>query len=423
MTHFGILCAVDTSHVNTMTTLGCELLRRGHRVTVFNFLDAKAKTLATGLEFQPFAEEEFPVGWFAEILGQRGKLSGLAALRHTLKAGAKTSDAILREAPIAIKKAGVEALLVDQVSLQGGTIAEFINIPFITVCSALLLNREPNIPPICTLWQYDPTWKGRLRNQVSYQLLSLLARPIIEGISEYRRKWNLPLYSHPNDYYSKLAQITHQPAELEFPRQNLPPHFHFIGPYHNAATRKPVPFPFEQLTGQPLIYASMGTIQNRLLEVFQTIASACEGLDAQLVISLGGGATPASLPPLPGNPIVVGYAPQLEILQKAALTITHAGMNTTLESLSNGLPMVAIPVANDQPGVAARIAYTGVGEVISLKELSVSKVRSAIVKVLAQESYKKRAIEMQEAIVRAGGVKKAVDIIEQVVLTGKPVLA
>jgi UDP:flavonoid glycosyltransferase YjiC (YdhE family) len=45
------------------------------------------------------------------------------------------------------------------------------------------------------------------------------------------------------------------------------------------------------------------------------------------------------------------------------------------------------------------------------------------VKVLTEESYKKRAIEMQEAIVRAGGVKKAVDIIEQVVLTGKPVLA
>jgi len=423
MTHFGILCPVDTGHFNPMTTLGCELLCRGHRVTVFNFLDAKAKTLATGLEFQPFAEEEFPVGWFAEILSERGKLNGLAALRHTFKAVAKTSDAILREAPMAIKKAGVEALLVDQVSLEGGTIAEFINIPFITVCSALLLNRDPDIPPICTLWQYAPTWKGRLRNQVSYQLLSLLARPILEGISDYRRKWNLPLHSHPNDYYSKLAQITQQPAELEFPRQNLPPHFHFTGPYHNPATRKPVPFPFEQLTGKPLIYASMGTIQNRLLEVFQIIASACEGFDAQLVISLGGGTTPESLPPLPGNPIVVGYAPQLELLQKATLTITHAGMNTTLESLSNGVPMVAIPVANDQPGVAARIAWTGVGEVVSLKELSVSKVRSAIGKVLTQESYKQRAIEMQEAIGRSGGTKRAADIIEQAVLTRKPVLA
>jgi MGT family glycosyltransferase len=184
-----------------------------------------------------------------------------------------------------------------------------------------------------------------------------------------------------------------------------------------------VPFPFEQLTGQPLIYASMGTVQNRLLDVFKIIASACEGLDAQLVISLGGSATPESLPSLPGNPIVVGYAPQLELLQKAALTITHAGMNTTLECLTNGVPMVAIPVANDQPGVAARIAWTGVGEMVSLKELSLPKLRSAIVKVLTQESYKQRAIEMQEAIGRSGGVKRAADIIEQAVLTRKPVLA
>jgi zeaxanthin glucosyltransferase len=285
----------------------------------------------------------------------------------------------------------------------------------------LMLNREPNIPPIVTTWQYSPTWKGRLRNQIGYQLLNFLTKPIRETIAESRRKWKLPLYYNPNDYYSKLAQISQQPAEFDFPRQNLPPHFHFTGPFHNPVTRKPVPFPFEQLTGQPLIYASMGTIINRLLEVFQIIASACEGLDAQLVISLGGGATPESLPPLPGNPIVVGYAPQLELLQKAALTITHAGMNTTLESLRNGVPMVAIPVMNDGPGVAARIAYTGVGEVVSLKELSVSKVRSTIVKVLGQESYKKRAIALQEAIVRSGGVKQAADIIEQVVLTGKPV--
>lgn len=62
----------------------------------------------------------------------------------------------------------------------------------------------------------------------------------------------------------------------------------------------------------------------------------------------------SSLPELPGNPIVVNYAPQLELLKIADLTITHAGVNTTLESLSNGVPLVAIPITNDQPGVAAR---------------------------------------------------------------------
>jgi MGT family glycosyltransferase len=423
MTHFGILCPAADGHLNPMTTLGSELLRRGHQVTVFCFADAKARTLASGLEFQPLAENEFPLGAIAENLTKMGELSGLAALRYNFNAVVKTSAVIFREAPEIIKKADVKALLVDQYSLEGGTVSEFINLPFITICNGLMLHREANIPPICTLWQYNSNWGGCLRNQVGYQSLNLLTKPIKEVIAEYRRKWKLPLHSHPNDAYSKLAQLSQQPPKFEFPRKKLPPHFHFTGPYHNPATRKPVPFPFEKLTGQPLIYASMGTIQNQLLEVFQTIASACEGLDAQLVISLGGGASPESLPQLPGNPIVVGYAPQLELLQKATLTITHAGMNTTLESLSYGVPMVAIPVANDQPGVAARIAYTGVGEVVSLKELSVDKVRSAIVKVLTQESYRKRAIEMQKAIARSGGTTRAADIIEQVVLTGKPVLA
>lgn len=85
--------------------------------------------------------------------------------------------------------------------------------------------------------------------------------------------------------------------------------------------------------------------------------------------------------------------------------------------------MVAIPVVNDQPGVAAWIAWTGVGEVVYLKELSVAKVRSTIETVLTQESYKQKPIALQDAIGRSGGVKKAADIIEQVVLTRQPILA
>ena len=135
---------------------------------------------------------------------------------------------------------------------------------------------------------------------MGYQLINRLARPITEAIAEYRQKWNLPLH---NDDYSPLAQISQQPPELEFPRQNLPEWFHFTGPYHNSDSREPVAFPWEKLNGKPLIYASMGTLQNRLIEVFEKIASACAGLDAQLVISLGGSTTPESLPELAGNPL------------------------------------------------------------------------------------------------------------------------
>ena len=74
---------------------------------------------------------------------------------------------------------------------------------------------------------------------------------------------------------------------------------------------------------------------------------------------------------LPRDPITVPFAPQLELLKRAAVCITHAGLNTALESLTNGVPMVAIPITNDQPGVAARVRWTRSGEVVPLKKLNV----------------------------------------------------
>ena len=423
MTHFGLICPAGTGHLNPMFALGRELKRRGHRVTFIGVLDAQASTRAAGLEFQAIAESEYPFGAMPKLFAQMGELSGLDALRYAFSDFQQWNSMLLRDAPGAIREAGVEALLVDQVIPVRETLAEFLDVPWIEVCNALIINPDDTIAPFFTTWSYNPAWWARLRNLAAYLLFSRIAGPIEKVNEQYRRQWKLPLHSSSNQRFSPLVTISQQPAELEFPRQTLPDYFHFTGPYHDSTGRVSVDFPYEKLTGQPLIYASMGTIQNRLMGVFHTIASACVGLDAQLVISLGGSGSPESLQELPGDPLVVGYAPQLELLKKATLTITHAGMNTTLECLTNGVPMVAIPITHDQPGVAARIAWTGAGEFVPLSRLSVPRLRGAIQRVLTQDSYKKNAIRLQEAIRRAGGVSRAVDIIEQAVSTGKPVSA
>lgn len=312
--------------------------------------------------------------------------------------------------------------MVDQCSPVGGTVADFLNIPFVSLCNALPLNQELSLPPPFTSWQYSSTWSTRLRNQIGYTLFTVLTKPIRKLTAEYRQKWKLLPYSHPNDNFSQLAQLSQQPAEFEFPRTSLPPHFHFTGPYHSSIGREIVPFPWEQLTGQPLIYASMGTIQNRLLPVFEAIAAACVGLDAQLVISLGGGMSPEILPTLPGAPLVVSYAPQLELLKKAALTITHAGLNTVLESLTNGVPAVAIPITNDQPGVAARIVWAGVGEMVPIPHLTVANLKSEIHKVLTQDSYKVQSLRLQSAIQNSGGVQQAANVVESAIATREPLI-
>jgi MGT family glycosyltransferase len=157
----------------------------------------------------------------------------------------------------------------------------------------------------------------------------------------------------------------------------------------------------------------MGTLQNGVLRTFQVIAEACAGLDLQLVISLGGGQDPALLGDLPGDPIVVGYAPQLELIGRAALTISHGGLNTVLESLARGIPMVVLPVAYDQPGVGTRVEWSRVGRSIPVLQVTVDRLREAISTVLGDAAYRERAERLRSSIEAADGLNRAAELIEE----------
>lgn len=415
MTHIALLCPAASGHLNPMTALGHGLLRRGHRVSLVGLADARETVLAAGLEFVPIGAAEFPEGALRQLLARVGALGGLAAARATMALLGRTTAMVLREAPPVLRAIGAEALLIDQVSFGGATVADLLELPFVTVSSALLLNREPDVAPATVGWPHWPTPLGRLRNRLGHRLLARLYRPVLEPVATCRRQAGLAPLTDVRPSELQRAQICQQPAEFEYPRRALPPGFHFTGPLLDPASRGPVPFPWDQLTGQPLIYASLGTVQNRHLALFSAIAAACCHLDAQLVIALGGGSRPADLPPLPGSPLVVARAPQLDLLPLAALTITHAGMNTVLESLSQGVPMVAIPITNDQPGVAARIAWTGTGAVVPLRRLTPARLRRAVDAVWHSDTYRCNARHLQRAIARAGGVARAADIVEQAI--------
>jgi MGT family glycosyltransferase len=161
-----------------------------------------------------------------------------------------------------------------------------------------------------------------------------------------------------------------------------------------------------------LVYASLGTLQNGSQNIYRVIADACADLDVQLVVSLGGGLDPGRLGVLSGNPLVVRYAPQLEIVKRAAAVITHAGLNTTLESLAEGVPLACIPLGNDQPGVAARVAARGAGVVVSRRSLNAKRLRAALRAVLSDEAYRCAARTLQASILHVDGLERAADIVE-----------
>lgn len=410
MANIALICPPLPGHLNPMFALGRALARRGHLVTLFHIPAVEASVRAQGLSFEPVGTANNEL--LAASIREMGSARGLHSLRFAVRCARLMTELLCEELPSAFARTRIDCVLVDQNEPGGGTVAEHLGLPFISVCPSLPLNREPGVPPPFVPWGYRAAPLARLRNRVGYGFSDLLISPINRTLNRYRRRWGLPRVTRPDDTFSPLAQLCQMIPEFDFPRRDLPATFHYVGPFC-APDLAPVPFPFEQLNGKPLVYASLGTLQPRDSGYFRVIAEACAGLNVQLVISTGGDSGNL-LRDLPGSPIVVRYAPQLEILVRASLTITHAGLNTVMQSLMFGVPMVALPITHDQPAIAARVARSGSGEAIPMKKVTAPLLREAVERVLHGESYRMLARALSESIQRAGGVERGASIVEGV---------
>jgi len=102
------------------------------------------------------------------------------------------------------------------------------------------LSIEKHNFPFFTPWNYQHTW-WRIRNQVAYYLLDRNSQPIQQVLNHYRRQWKLPVYNSFSVSCSRLAQISQQPADFDFPCTSLPECFHYTGPLRNL---EPLSVPF-----------------------------------------------------------------------------------------------------------------------------------------------------------------------------------
>jgi MGT family glycosyltransferase len=422
MHRIGILSFSSPGHFYPLTALGRQLQSRGHDVVYFQVADLESPIRAAGLEFRQIGLKEFPPGSIRARDEELGRLQGRAALRCGLRGIERKAQMLFRDAPAAIRDEGVDSLLVDQVEMAGGTVADHLGLPFVSVAAALPINLDRSVPPVNCPWLHREGVVARLRNRLGNATSEWMFSGVVRLINSQRRAWGLPPARNFNALFSRLAQVAQLPAALELPGDRLPPHVQHTGPWIDAAGRAPVDFPWFRIDpGRPLVYASMGTLQNGILRTFRMIAEACAGLNLQLVISLGGGQNPALLGDLPGDPIVVGYAPQLELIRQADLTISHGGLNTALESLARGVPMVVLPVTYDQPGVGARVEWSGVGRSIPVGRLTVDRLRDAVRSVLAGPACRERARWLQRNIQAADGLNRAADLIEEAFGTGRSV--
>ena len=411
MAHFGLICPPGTSHVTGLTTIGRELCRRGHRATVFNISDVEDLAAREGVGFQALGATRHPKGSFERFSAQLSHMQGLQALRFGLRVARDEIDMLLDEAPGAMQALGVTSLLVDQGQPAGSTIAERLGLPFITICNAVPVDPNPEVPLSTTSWGPPTSAAGRLRNRLVYQTFDLLATPIRRKINEFRQRWGLaPLRSLYQTFSTRL-QLAQETADFDFPRRSPPPALRYIGLIRRASPPT-LEFPFERLDGRPIVYATLGTVRHDDQGVFGLLAEACAGLGAQLVVTLGGTGEPGEHAGLPGRPVVVKYAPQMAVIERAAVTVCHGGNNTVLESLACGVPVLALPMNGDQYGVAARLDYAGAGAWLPIRRLTAARLLETLTRLRSERRYAERARTLAASIASAGGAPRAADLIE-----------
>jgi zeaxanthin glucosyltransferase len=405
-----------SGHLNPMTALARRLQSRGHEVVLFGVPDVEPFARAAGLDFVPYAEAEFPVGSIDKLYSSVATMRGFEVVRHScMDLNPRLTRVTFEYLAEKIATTGVEALVIDTIYFFIELVPLSMSIPYVHIWNVLHLDFSGATPASLFSDPLDTSPEGLNRNAANVHKLGALLGPLADIARSYAEKVGLNIdWNDPAATISKLAVITQTPKEFDFPGIPWPAQFHYAGPFHDDEGRGLVPFPWEQLTGKPLIYASLGTLVNGLEDVYKHILRAVEPLeDVQVVLSVGKNINPEKLGPHPANTIVVCSAPQIELLKRAALCITHAGLNTALESLAHGVPMVAIPIGYDQPGTAARIAHHGVGEFIELDELTTEWLRESIERVLRDPSYRERADYFQKVISKTRGLDVAASIIER----------
>src|SRR5258705_4892208 len=202
MAHLGFFCFCGTGHLNPALALGRSLSARGHTVTVFHYPLARAATRAAGLKFWPLGENTFPAHE-----GRRDRLQG-RKWRITVEVLHSYAQMMLREAPNALKEIGLDALIVDQYNLAGGSIANRFGLPFVTISTAPPLYLDDSVPPTYFGSQHRTGPLARFRNRIANTIVATIVSPTIAVINKQRSIWKLPPLRGVNQTISTLAFMT-----------------------------------------------------------------------------------------------------------------------------------------------------------------------------------------------------------------------
>lgn len=421
MAHFGVVAPAFYSHFNALAALAGELVARGHRVTFVHRPDAREYVRTPGLGYHAVGASTHPPGSLAESLRRAANPGGPLGLRRVILDMAAATDMLCRELPHAVEALGIDAIVADQMEAAGGLVAESLGLPFVSVACALPVNREPGIPLAVMPFGYEDSERARRVVEGSTRVYDWMMAPHRRSIEANARRLGIPVRGALHECLSPRVQVSQTVAGFDFPRRALPPHFHHVGPLRapGGGTSGQARLP-EVAAGRPFVFASLGTMQGHRFSLFRRIALACRELDVQLLVAHCGGLDARQERALEsaGATWTCAFAPQQAALGRADAVVSHAGSNTVMDAIAARTPILALPIAFDQPGTASRVVHAGIGLKASPRFASSRQLAALLRRLLDEPRFGARLDALSTEVAASGGAVRAADLVEAALQLG-----
>jgi zeaxanthin glucosyltransferase len=217
------------------------------------------------------------------------------------------------------------------------------------------------------------------------------------------------------------------PRELDLPRpdwRNEIEVYH-VEPSLDLLREDAVDFPRERLLpDRRLLYCSFGSQTQRvnretLLRCQSAVVEAGWRLTEWQIVLATGLISPEELPPMPETLIATRWVPQIDMLRRAELMITHGGLGTVKECIFHGVPMLAVPLFYDQPENAQRITYHALGEACDPAELSADRIVTLVRQMSDDHACRHGVAAMRERFLAAEESGIGVQRIEEILARGR----
>ncbi|MBD0343443.1 MAG: glycosyltransferase [Coleofasciculus sp. Co-bin14] len=418
-------------HVNPALPIARKLIERGHEVWWYTGTALQSKVEATGARFVPIRtgmDFSNPKNIPDSLLEKRKNLKGLAQFKFDFKyffidsavGQVKDITDILREFPVDVLLSDVCFLGAAWVHEKGGPPWAAFGITALSVTSS-------NTAPFGLGMQPDASALGRLRNScLNWVFEKGLFRDVTVYINTVRGNIGLPPYqkSFFDAVVSPYLYLQGTVPAFEYPRGNLPPQVHFIGPYlpEPPGSFTPPVWWDDLKGGKPVIHVTQGTVATSPDDLIVPTLQALADEDVLVVAATGGQPIESiKLTPLPANARIEQFIPYYHLLPHVDVIVTNGGYNGVQAALAYGIPLVAAGQTEEKPEICARIEWAGVGINLKTKTPTPTQIKNAVKKLLESPHYRQKAKLFQTDIARYDAPTLSVKLLEQVAATKQPV--